>query len=81
MKAMMTIIDVRTPDEFSMGNVTGSINIPLHKIHFRLEEIKQMQQPVVLCCASGSRSSQAATLLRSKGILCENGGCWYNLQK
>lgn len=81
MKTKETIIDVRTPEEFRTGNIPGSINIPLQKIHLQLEEIKQMRSPVVLCCASGNRSAQATALLRSKGILCENGGSWYTLQK
>lgn len=80
MKNAMTIIDVRTPGEFRMGNVSGSINIPLNEIHLRLEEIKQMPQPLVLCCASGNRSSQATTLLRSRGVACENGGSWHSLK-
>lgn len=80
MKNANTIIDVRTPGEFRGGNVKGSINIPLNEIHLRLDEIKQMPQPLILCCASGNRSSQAMTLLRSKGISCENGGSWHNLQ-
>ena len=57
MKNANTIIDVRTPGEFRGGNVKGSINIPLNEIHLRLDEIKQMPQPVILCCASGNRSS------------------------
>jgi rhodanese-related sulfurtransferase len=81
MKPSKTIIDVRTPGEFRGGNASGSINIPLNEIHLHLDEIKKMPQPLILCCASGNRSSQATILLRSKGIACENGGSWYNLQK
>lgn len=71
-----TIIDVRTPAEFTGGNVPGSINIPLQEIPKRVNDIKQMLQPVILCCASGNRSGQATTFLRSQGIECENGGSW-----
>ena len=56
MKNSKTIIDVRTPAEFMGGNVAGSINIPLNEIQLRVSEIKQIQQPIVLCCASGNRS-------------------------
>lgn len=79
-----TIVDVRTPGEFMGGNVKGSINIPLQQIQQRLDEIKQMPQPVILCCASGARSEQATRFLKSNGIECENGGSWlsvnYNYQ-
>ncbi len=76
MKNSKTVIDVRTPAEFMGGNVAGSINIPLHEIQRRVSEIKQIQQPIVLCCASGNRSGQATAFLRSNGIDCENGGSW-----
>lgn len=36
------IVDVRTPGEFSMGHVTGSINIPLNELPERIEELKSM---------------------------------------
>ena len=46
-----TIIDVRTPGEFMMGNVEGSINIPLDEVSSRVEEFKNMrrQRCFMLC--------------------------------
>lgn len=79
MKKNQTIVDVRTPLEFMGGNVEGSINIPLNEIHQHIEEIKKMQQPIVLCCASGNRSGQAAMYLQSLGISCKNGGSWLDV--
>ena len=74
-----TIVDVRTPGEFMGGNVAGSINIPLQEIEQRLDEIKNLPKPIVLCCASGGRSSIASSFLQSNGIACENAGSWFNL--
>ena len=71
-----TIIDVRTPAEFQGGHVAGSINIPLQEVQSRLEEIKAMKQPIILCCASGARSGSATAFLKSAGVDCENGGGW-----
>lgn len=71
-----TIIDVRTPSEFSGGHVVGSINIPLQDLTDRLEEMKSMKQPLVFCCASGGRSGQASDYLSLKGLECYNGGSW-----
>lgn len=76
---MKTIIDVRTPGEFMGGNVSGSINIPLNEITLRLEEIKKMNQPIILCCASGGRSGQATMFLKQHGIDCSNGGSWLDV--
>ena len=74
-----TIIDVRTPAEFAQGQVPGSMNIPLNEIPQRLEEIRKMKGPLVLCCASGNRSGQAMHYLLEHGIACENGGSWMAL--
>lgn len=73
------IVDVRTPGEFMGGHVAGSINIPLNEIPKRLEEIKKLRQPLVLCCASGGRSGQATSYLRGLGVACENGGSWLDV--
>ena len=75
-KQKTTIVDVRTPHEFLTGNVRGSINIPLNQILDRIEEIRSMPQPIIFCCASGSRSGQAAAFLKNRGIDCQNGGSW-----
>lgn len=46
------VIDVRTPAEYMGGSVVGSINIPLQELHLRIEEIKAIAKPIILCCAS-----------------------------
>lgn len=71
-----TIVDVRTVAEFSGGNVAGSINIPLQEVVERESEIMALEQPVLFCCASGNRSGQATQYFKSKGLSCENGGGW-----
>ena len=73
------ILDVRTPEEFQYGNVSGSINIPLDEIMDRLEEIKELKTPLILCCASGARSGRAAEFLSLYDIECYNGGSWLDL--
>lgn len=70
------IIDVRTPGEFQGGHVKGSKNVPLQEIQGRVDELKAIGKPLVLCCQSGGRSGQATGFLRQKGIECENGGGW-----
>jgi rhodanese-related sulfurtransferase len=75
----VVIIDVRTRAEFSGGHVAGSKNIPLQEIPERLEEIKAIGKPIVLCCASGIRSANATQYLKSHGIECSNGGSWLNV--
>jgi phage shock protein E len=75
-----TIIDVRTPVEFMMGNVEGSINIPLDEVSSRVEEFKIIEGDVVLCCASGGRSGQATLFLQQNGLSnVHNGGGWQTI--
>ena len=74
-----TIVDVRTPVEFSGGNVEGSINIPLQEIPQRIDELKKLNSPLVLCCASGNRSGQVYSYLTQQGIECFNGGSWLDI--
>lgn len=74
-----TIVDVRTYGEFMGGNVAGSINIPLNEIPERIDELKTLKAPLILCCASGGRSGQAQHFLSQHGVQCYNGGSWLNL--
>ena len=73
------IIDVRTTAEFWLGHAENTINIPLSKISEKVDELKQMAQPILLCCRSGARSGQATDYLRTQGIDCYNIGSWKDL--
>jgi rhodanese-related sulfurtransferase len=74
-----TIVDVRTPAEYSGGHAAGSINIPLQEIGHRLEELKSLNKPLVLCCASGGRSRQATSYLQRNEIECVDAGSWIDV--
>lgn len=75
-----SIIDVRTPSEFSMGHIKGSKNIPLQNLPRQVNKIDR-NKPVIVCCASGARSSSAKRLLKNKGFEeVHNGGGWQRLQ-
>jgi phage shock protein E len=57
------VIDVRTPSEFSAGHYPGALNIPLQDLDGRLGELGDKKRAIVVYCASGMRSAQAAKLL------------------
>lgn len=59
-------VDVRSAAEFANGNAPGTINIPLQELGSRLAEIPK-SAPVVLCCASGTRSGMARMMLKKNG--------------
>jgi|SRR5688572_13040985 phage shock protein E len=73
------IIDVRTPSEYSAGHIPDSVNIPLNLLSKRIVKIAKDQQ-IILCCASGMRSSSARGELLSMGYLnVYDGGRWNSL--
>lgn len=73
------LVDVRTVAEFASGNAPGTINIPLQELGRRLHEIPK-SVPVVLCCASGTRSGMATMTLKRNGYEhVYNIGAWGNL--
>ena len=77
-----TVIDVRTPSEYSSGHIKGSINIPLDQIAHKLSKIKKMKTPLVLCCASGIRSANAVHYLKGNSIQdVYNGGRWSKVNR
>ena len=74
-----TFVDVRSAAEFAGANAPGTINIPLQELGRRLGEIPK-SSPVVLCCASGTRSGMAKLMLRKNGYLnVHNIGTWSKL--
>ena len=73
------LIDVRSATEFASGNAPGTLNIPLQELGSRLAEIPK-STPVVLCCASGTRSGMAKLVLKKNGFQqVYNVGTWGKL--
>lgn len=75
------IVDVRSPDEYKSGHISGAINIPVDKIGAQAESLKKKGKPVITCCRSGARSGMAESILKQKGVDAFNGGPWNNLQE
>jgi rhodanese-related sulfurtransferase len=62
------IVDVRNPGEFEEGSYPKARNISLPTLSMRLSELEPKDGPIVLFCASGARSAQAARILRGAGF-------------
>lgn len=60
------LLDVRTPDEFSLGSLPGAVNIPLDEIRDRIDEIPK-DRPVYVFCAVGLRGYLAYRILSQHG--------------
>ena len=65
-----TLIDVRSPAEFSQENIEGSVNLPLNSIPGMLECPVDAGAEIVVICLSGFRAAIAASLLQARG--CSN---------
>lgn len=61
------LLDVRTSEEFVSGHIEGAKNIPVGELGTRLGELEKKDQPIVVYCRSGARSSRAAEVLKSAG--------------
>lgn len=61
-----TVVDVRQPDEFERGHISGAINIPLRELGQNLDQIPA-DAPVIVYCASGHRAALATAALQGMG--------------
>jgi len=62
----ITLIDVRTPDEYALGSIEGSVNIDVDQLRSRLDEIPKNKK-VIVFCGTGLRSYFAARILMQNG--------------
>ena len=75
------IVDVRSKAEYSAGHIKDSINIPVDALRNNLYKLKDKNQPIITCCASGMRSASAKSILKSNGYTAVyNGGGWSSLR-
>ncbi len=60
-------VDVRNPPELQGGRNREAKNIPLGDLKGRMGELGSKDRPIILCCASGTRSAMAGRMLKSAG--------------
>lgn len=64
----VTIIDVRSPEEFAAGHIDGAINIPADRLATDLTNIPKDATIVTVCTLGGKRSCGAADQLKQLGF-------------
>lgn len=63
------VLDVREQAEYSGGHITGSKHVPLNALAQRGGELKKfLKKPVVIVCATGTRSRAAYATLKKLGF-------------
>lgn len=60
------LVDVRERDEYVSVRIDGSLFIPMSQLGVRLQDIPR-DRPIMVICASGSRSVSAVGYLLSAG--------------
>ena len=61
------LLDVRTPQEYAEGHIPGGKNLPLQNIDKATIIIDNKDTPLFVHCLSGTRSRQAAAVLKQMG--------------
>ena len=61
------LLDVRTPEEFTASRIDGAENLPLQEMQTGIMPSVAKDRPIYVYCRSGSRSAQAASLLKAAG--------------
>ena len=67
--ANQTIIDIRTPQEYSQGHIEGAVNINYYDSNF-IDQIAKYDknQPIFIYCRSGNRTSPASKKIADFGF-------------
>ena len=65
------LLDVREPDEWQAGHISGAQQIPLGQLRERLAEIPK-DRTILAVCRHGNRSDAASRGLRTLGYTVEN---------
>ncbi|MGO4926985.1 rhodanese-like domain-containing protein [Fundicoccus sp. Sow4_D5] len=63
---VLNVIDVRERNEFAIGHIPKSINLPLSTLALNTKALSK-EEDYYIICASGGRSSVATTLLNKFG--------------
>lgn len=67
----VTLLDVRTPYEYSLGHIDGFINIPVDNLRDNLNKLDK-SKPIYVHCQSGLRSYIACRILSGNNFECYN---------
>ena len=68
-KGLVTVLDVRPPDEYAAGHIAGAVNVPLAELEKYLRKLKPKKEIVAYCRGPHCvLSYDAVEKLRARGI-------------
>jgi rhodanese-related sulfurtransferase len=63
------VLDVREQKEFDAGRISGAKHFPLASLDKRSDDLRKfVKKPVLVVCATGTRSRAACAALKKKGF-------------
>ncbi len=62
-----TVLDVRTPGEYTAAAIDGSHHLPLDQLDVHLDDLAALNRHVTLVCRSGQRATKAYEQLTAAG--------------
>jgi rhodanese-related sulfurtransferase len=63
------VLDVRESGEWSTGHIPNARHIALGQLGGHISELEKIKdKPIIVCCASGNRSSSACSTLTKAGF-------------
>ncbi|SHM13567.1 rhodanese-like domain-containing protein [Chryseobacterium polytrichastri] len=74
----VTLVDVRTPEQFAGGSADNAINVPLAEIINNPTALKGKK--VVVFCNKGIQADEAVTILKKNGVEVYDGTSWRNVK-
>ncbi len=74
------ILDVRSQKEWDAGHIEGAMHVPMDQLTDKVDDLKRLDKPVIVCCESGARATKAASFLNINNIKATNGGGWVSLK-
>lgn len=64
----VTLLDVRSPQEFEEGHLVGAVNIPTYELYTQAPKILRDKEAIIIAyCTIGVRSKNAINILRKMG--------------
>ena len=67
-KSQLTLLDVRTIEEYADGHIPTAINMPVGELSSLYSSLPEKDKQIVVYCRSGFRAARAISFLKDKGF-------------
>ncbi len=68
------LIDIRAKKKFATGYIQGSRNIPFAELNERLDEIRAIENPIIIVCDIGVQAGAAVQMIAKDNVYRLEGG-------